>query len=153
MSSLSSINSFLPEWEAKKAVSTSGNKCEGPRATAINWSSWGLFSRLIVAAFDRWGVLTKATVSTSSGHFDGGVGSESMCHSGGWYGSTTALGGNSLSDFIFADGRRIPMRAPVSMRSGYCTGKIESSKKVTKSLLFLLSNKLADLLCLELLEL
>ena len=70
--------------------------------------------------------MTRATACTSSGHFNGGVGSRSTYHSGGWYGGATALSRSSSSDLIFASGKRIPTRAPASTRSGHCTGKIRS---------------------------
>ena len=91
-------------------------------------------------------------MSTSSGFFNG-VGSRRTCHSGGLCGGATALSGGSPSNLIFASGRRIPTRAPTSMRSGHCTGGMESSEEITKSLLFLLPNGLADPLGVELLEL
>ena len=76
-----------------------------------------------------------------------------MCHSGGLCGRATALSRSSPSNLIFAGGRKIPTRAPASTRSGHCTGRIENSEEVTKSLLFLLPNGLLDLLGMELLKL
>ena len=49
-----SVNSSLLELGAEEdAVSTSRNESENERATAIDQSSCGLFSRLIIAALDR----------------------------------------------------------------------------------------------------
>ena len=50
---LSSVNSSLPEWEAKEAMSASGNRSGSARAIIIDQSFWSLFSRLIVDAFNR----------------------------------------------------------------------------------------------------
>ena len=49
------MSSFLLEWGVEKdAVSVRKNENESAKATAINWSSLGLFSRLIVVdALDR----------------------------------------------------------------------------------------------------
>ena len=47
-SSLSSVNSSLLEEEAREAVSARRNESESAKATAIDQSSWGLFSKLIV---------------------------------------------------------------------------------------------------------
>ena len=58
---------------------------------------------------------------------------------------------SQLSSF-FTTGKRATTKALESTRSNHCTGEIESSKEVTKSLLFLLSNRLADLLGLKLLN-
>ena len=54
-SSLSFVNSSLLEWEAEEdAMSTRKNESESAKATVIDWSSWGLFNRLIVVdALDR----------------------------------------------------------------------------------------------------
>ena len=71
-------------------------------------------------------------------------------------GGATALSGRSSSGLIFAGKRRVLTKATVSMRSGHCDGGIGSSdesSKVAKVLLFLLLNRLADPLDVELLEL
>ena len=106
-SSLSLVNSSLLEWRAEEdAVSAKRNESESAKATAINQSPLGLFSRLIIAALDRWGVLTRAIVSTSSGHFDG-IRNRCMCYSGGLYRSATAFSGSSSSKLLFSNGRRV----------------------------------------------
>ena len=69
------------------------------------------------------------------------------------YKSATAFYRNNSSKLIFAGGRTILTKALASTRSGHCTSGIKSSEEVTKSFLFFFSNKLADQLDLELLEL
>ena len=61
------------EWGAEEAVSASENKSESARATAINQSSWGVFSWLFIVALDQWGVSTRATANMRSGHYNSGV--------------------------------------------------------------------------------
>ena len=60
---------------------------------------------------------------------------------------------SALYKLIFASEKKISTRALISTRSGYCTSGIKSSKEITKSLLFLLLNRLVDFFGLELLEL
>ena len=111
-SSMSSVNSSLLEWGAEEALSASGNGGESVRATAIDW---GL----------------RATASTSSGHFNGGVGSKSTWHSRDWCESATTINQRFWSlfgRFIVAalDWWRVSTRATTSPRSGHCIGKIKS---------------------------
>ena len=102
-----SVNSSLLKWGAEEdVVSMKKNESESTKTTAIDRSSWGLFSRLIVAALDRWRVLTRATASTSSNYFDE-VGSWKTCYSGGLCGSATAFSGSNSSKLIFAGGRTV----------------------------------------------
>ena len=112
-----------------------------------------LFSKLIVDARDWWGVLTRVTANTSSGHFDSDIRNKSIWHSRGWCESATIFSENRSNELIFAGKKRMPTKAPASTKPGYCTGGIENSKKITKNLLFLFLNRLADMLGLKLLEL
>ena len=106
------------------------------KATAIDRSSWSLFSRLIVVD-----VLDQNMVNRRLGDSKGALQVR-----------LSLIETAQLSSF-FTKRKRAPTRAPASTRSGHCTGGMESSEEVTKSLLFLIPNGLADPLGVELLEL
>ena len=117
-------------------MSARRNKSESAKATAINRSSWGLFSRLIVVdALDRKMVNRRLGESEDA--------------------SRVPLSSieTARSSLFFTEEKRVPTRAPASTRSDHCTGGMESSEEVIKRLLFLLLNGLADPLGVELLEL
>ena len=104
-SSLSSVNSSLLEWGATGAVSTRRNESESAKATAIDQSSWDLFSRLIVLdALDRR--MVNRRLGDSKGALQVPLSSIETAR----------------SSSFFTEGKRAPTRAPASTRSSYFNG-------------------------------
>ena len=86
-------------------MSASGNESESVRATAIDRSSWDLFSRLIVVdALDRRMVNRRLGDSEGASRVP------------------LSLIETARSSSFFTEGKRAPTRAPASTRSGHFNG-------------------------------